>query len=79
MSKKNGGQAFPSVSISSEEIHSYREEGMSLIAWFAGQALQGLVKNYYGRGDSFETIAKDAWEMAQNMIAEKEKINEKEK
>jgi len=55
-------------------------EGMSLRAWFAGQALKGMLSNpnRVGNFPKFEDGAKDAYRWADAMIAieiEAEKIN----
>ena len=62
--KKTGGSAFPRI---------YKEDmsGMSLRDWFAGMAMQGLMSYDYDHDN--EDVAKWAYEIADAMIAEREK------
>jgi hypothetical protein len=65
---KDGGSAFPVP----ENVKDYRDQGMKLRDWFAGQALAGLYANtgfrYTPDGYAFE-----AYKVANAMIAEREK------
>ena len=80
MSKNNGGPAFPEI--------SYKESlgggshimtvygGMTLRDWFAAKAMQGMLV----RPDYVDTpacvISADAYDVADAMLAEREKDNE---
>lgn len=68
----HGGPAFPS---GMSETPRYEKalpyyEGMTLLDWFAGQALQGLLSNQYRKGD-VEQYTADAYTWATAMLAEK--------
>jgi len=69
--KDNGGTAFPCNS--PDGIESYK--GMSLRDYFAGQALAGLCANTNSNPDSKNALAfaKDAFALADAMLAEREK------
>ena len=65
----NGGPAFPCASDYPNGCES--QSGMSLRDWFAGMALQGLLA---GRANiKFSADAQKAYEIADAMIAEREK------
>jgi hypothetical protein len=67
MKKKDGGPAFPIM-----WDYAENETGMSLRDYFAGQALAGRMarqSSYPSWGDA----AKDAYEMADAMLAERER------
>lgn len=70
--KKDGGPAFPhtpNVTPDGYTIHSHA--GMSLRDWFAGQAIASLLLN---ECMSLDTAAAMAYNIANQMIAEKEKF-----
>lgn len=78
--QKNGGPAFPGGSFPE---HPQQPNGMTLRDWFAGQALTGMLAHgtrYRPRpGDPenwHEAIAKEAFEIADAMLAEREKPND---
>jgi len=52
------------------------ERGMTLRDWFAGQALsRGLAKNVYMDGEGIKSIAKAAYQMADEMLTARDKSN----
>ena len=66
--------AFPS-----EYLSGYRDEGMSLRDYFAAAALQGLLASFAGadcRMPTPEALAKDAFQQADAMLAERERNEE---
>lgn len=65
---KDGGPAFPFV----DNDHCDGDSGMSLLDWFAGQALAGLLANNEYRETS-KFCARDAYEFARAMLAERAK------
>ena len=77
----NGGPAFPQSDLSGYGIGPVDGmAGMSLRDWFAGQALAGWLASYgpdaghpANRPGSRETVARQAYEIADAMIAEREK------
>jgi hypothetical protein len=77
VSKKDGGQAFPSGIIEQQytmdgdlRIMTHPIAGMSLRDWFAGKAMQGLAARACTQ---YNNIPSDAYKMAAAMIAEREK------
>jgi hypothetical protein len=68
--QKAASYAFPSIL----NIYGIREEqtGMTLRDWFAGMAMQGIL-SHQGLGVRFNQTASDAFDMADTMIAEREK------
>ncbi len=81
MSKINdGGPAFPRPSGPEPRVDSYHEcfEGMSLRAWLAGIAMQGILQScepmkYGVTGEESESVAESALMCADALIAELEK------
>ncbi len=67
--KNDGGSAFPSPGVG--------QYGMSLRDWFAGQALTDLVGSTVGV--QVPVVVKAAYEIADAMIAEREKQAEQGK
>lgn len=68
MAIKDGGQAFPTSGIT---------DGMSLLDWFAGQAMNGALAGRPASGvtdASIELIAADSYKMARAMLDERERI-----
>ena len=66
----NGGNAFPLF----DAKQNYTEWGMSLRDWFAGQALSGIMANsIVGDHHRPANAVKEAFELADLMIAEKRK------
>jgi len=72
MSERNitGGSAFPYQEI---DEGSYLDEGMTLLDYFAGQALAGMEANDVGWDLGHEDTARLAYSAAAAMIAEKHK------
>lgn len=71
MSTNDGGPAFP---CDIEHVtHVANHSGMSLRDWFAGQAITALV--YHSGVELAEHAAHDAYQMADAMLAEREKNN----
>ena len=72
MNKDTGGPAFPEAFYANvyAKEPTFRE-GMTLRDWFAGQAMMGTVN--FPDAPSFENAAKQAYAMADAMIAERSK------
>lgn len=66
--QKAGGSAFPCV-----QVDDTRSVGMTLRDWFAGRAMQTLIANNVRPHDSYSTLAKGAYAMADAMLAERRK------
>ena len=66
MTIKNGGYAFPS---DAQKGYSYPTKGMTLRDYFAAKAMQGLMDAAMPMSE----IAKEAYIMANLMIAERDK------
>ena len=65
----DGGPAMPHAPYSTDARNwSDGSSGMSLRDWFAGQALAGLAAD----GLTYEGMAKDAYELADAMLAARE-------
>lgn len=73
MAADNSGPAFPHPGGASDYTVQVSHMGMSLREWFAGRAMQALVANNVRPRDSYETMAKGAYAMADAMIAERGK------
>ena len=74
MSKiKDGGSAFPGIRIVERDNYhpniKVYYKGMTLRDWFAGQALNEMVSGW----SNYEKLAKDCYEIADAMLAEREK------
>ena len=81
MAKNDGGSAFPQIETDADRVHPDSDEkyshvysfgGMSLRDWFAGMVAMGN----RARGTvyhSWEDLAKDAYEAADSMLAERKK------
>ena len=64
--RDDGGPAFPYAFV---QVGSEHKGGMTLRAWFAGQALAGLVANPETEEDvTFKTVAQVSVAMADAMI-----------
>ena len=77
----DGGPAFPSPALIDPETGQAIEppmDGMSLRAWLAGKALQGLLANCYKEATETkpETFVGSAVDLADMMIARLEAGNE---
>lgn len=70
--KDTGGPAFPVVEI--HPVHGSRIDlGMTLLDWFAGQALCGLLSDHTIERVTPEGYAQSAYDYAEAMIAERMK------
>lgn len=67
----DGGQAFPA-----QPWDRDFESGMSLRDWFAGMALQGRAHRFYNVHQRREILAKDCYEIADAMLAARERKEE---
>lgn len=66
MTKNDGGQAFPGWD---------NDEGMTLRDYFAGQVIGGICASGPSKAFSNEYLVKDAYKIADAMLAEREKGN----
>jgi hypothetical protein len=66
-----GGPAFPSLHDVRYHPHFHIEEGMTLLDWFAGMAMQGLLAST--KTNDAQVIAKDAYIIADAMLAQRNK------
>jgi len=64
----DGGPAFPCENDARKE-YNWIKRGMSLRDWFASQALQGLMVDYYTHGNTILDCVMLAMEAADAMIA----------
>ncbi len=74
MTKDTGGLAFPQYKANATPgggIHYDMAGGMTLRDWFAGQALAGTIN--FPNAPDFEMAARQAYAMADAMIAERNK------
>jgi len=76
MKTDTGGSAYPqSPFMNDKERKKYqRWAGMSLLDYFAGQALAGVLANPNMIDITYETIAKNSYALAQAMIEEKRRL-----
>jgi hypothetical protein len=79
---KDNGSAFPVRSRwdSGNEAFDLEDPGMTLLDYFAGQALQGILAKVYKTKDYdgpfiFKDIANEAYICANAMLEEREKLN----
>jgi len=63
--------AFPFV-VNDRSLNKYAMCGLTKLEWFAGMALQGLLADG-SRIDLYTNIAKASFDLAEAMIAEREK------
>jgi hypothetical protein len=73
--RKDGGPAFPSEKHDADGPYG-AQPGMSLRDWFAGQVLVGLAKAWAsGEVDDYQpvSVAHDAYQLADAMLAERDK------
>ncbi len=83
MATNNGGPAFPrahghKMAMHTKELSSEGQEGMSLLDWFAGQALMGYLAAFATEKLNFPDDLKIAgwcYDTADRMIEEREKRN----
>lgn len=70
---KQGGAAFPVDTHADSPLHA--ETGMSLLDWFAGQALCGIMANSIpGSHHNPEETVRDAYHRAGLMLQERDRI-----
>ena len=77
MTQDNGGQAFPRpgyehLQPDGKILHVPGETGMTLLDYFAGQAVGGLLKGLHDRYN----IARLSYDLADAMLAEKRRREE---
>jgi len=68
----DGGPAFPHDNQELGGQHRIAQPGMSLRDWFAGMALQGIMVSW-PQGSGFANAVEDAYNVADAMIAQREK------
>lgn len=75
MTKPNGGAAFPHPHNENSGFTNYvTEPGLSIRDWMAGMAMQWVaMQGMNWKQDEIERVAKCAYELADAMIAEREK------
>lgn len=77
--KQTGGPAFPRPSSTYDPDHTQygfdaAHDGMSMRDWFAGQVIARLIGVYgFEDGEDKRILAERAYEMADAMLAEREK------
>ena len=64
----DGGQAFPRAAGLEGASFCNGAEGMTLLDWFAGQALAGMLASGLANEQSFERTARNALNQARAMI-----------
>jgi hypothetical protein len=70
----DGGPAFPIVATTGDPRDGvYCANGLSIRDWFAGMALQGLIRHPDAVGEAEDTIAAWAYAAADSMIQQREK------
>jgi len=79
--QKDGGPAFPMIESDFHgdgRVFHYSTGGMSLRDYFAGQALEGMAYMFVMNPEyvDCENAAKQAYKVADAMIAEREKQND---
>jgi len=74
----NGGPAFPTIKLHFTEdgkgTGSTWLAGMSLLDWFAGQALAGMLDAGYGNEDKRRDLAYHAYAIGEAMLAQRKII-----
>ena len=70
--KDNGGPAFPS-NYTHTDGRQFHEEGMELRDYFAAKAMQGICASEELRFTSAKRIASMAYQIADAMLAERQK------
>jgi hypothetical protein len=71
LKNQNGGPAFPTLKAKMTADDAVRFEGMSLLDYFAGQALTGLLAD--GSRGAYDAQARSAYRFAEAMIEERER------
>lgn len=78
MSNETGGPAFPPNAGWRDNESSCR--GMTLLDWFAGQALSSILAEWAESGEGWHTDAADkAYRVAASMIAERKRTKQHER
>jgi hypothetical protein len=72
---KNNPQAFPTPGVHDPTLPTFYHaiEGMTLLDWFAGQALQGLMNRDTLVFQSCDAKSDEAYNIAEAMLIEREK------
>lgn len=80
MSKDNGGPAFPASEVTDHngDIVTYAESGMTLRDYFAAKAMQGYCAHEDSINSHFDSLASDAYELADAMLEERAKASQAE-
>ena len=78
MSKDNGGPAFPRDGYQIEDEYGRKEtiqgkNGMTLRDYFAAKAMQGYCAREDSINSHFDSLASDAYELADAMLLERAK------
>ena len=71
--KINNPSAFPFTWDSSYNASVITEEGMSLRDYFAAHAASGILSNYSTYTGAAENIAKKAYDVAEEMLKQRQK------
>ena len=71
---KDGGPAFPKAACVSESgsIRDHSNDGMTLLDYFAGQAIVGLLAGPHLEDAIFNEIARDAYQLSAAMLVERQ-------
>ena len=69
---KDGGPAFPVPAELCQDLTVQEQRGMTLRDWFAGMAMQAS-RSRSSQYNSWDDLAKDAYEIADAMIQERSK------
>ena len=70
---KDSGPAFPQAPIITKNFGTFKEKGMSLRDYFAAKAMQGYLFSCVQAADNPKMCAQWAYEMADEMLKEREK------
>lgn len=73
MDKPNNPPAFPVEGMVNGDSVSKMAQGMTILDYFAAQAMQGIMSDIKTEGMDYETLALNSYEIAQAMLKEREK------